>query len=484
MLSRPIVAELSKAESQRISPHKSANSRPRKLRRWIALGAAVAAFALLYLLDARMKSSDLAGFAPKDSTLVVSSADAPRVWRNLESSDTYARVMEAAPQLLPGLVLEGRKASGIRWTPARWSTWFGERLVVARYQEQTGVCVRPGVLLRVAHFFLGLSGAGDGGEGLYRVGGAVLAWRDGFLIASASPAYVRAALSETSQRINLPGDSSSVFFDWRGEPACLLTLRAGETLSVQGWVDFDLAARDAPLTMVGTWPEEPLLEVAGSSAEELIDLVAALVPEYPGSELVRQAFEELDDELPARWAEGTNEFSLALISVDTSEFLAVPEIAIALRGESLLPLLRPPPDSIRYEWSGVTGWFQPWLGEKMSVCAASTPDLRFFTSQEPAMARYIGRLQEGRATESDLVVSFDLQHFSSIAKTLVRRAAEHQLLPRQNLDDVEEGAVPMLDAIAQLGRLRLEARAGGGGMLVRGGLEAIDDPSSTGGADS
>ena len=81
------------------------------------LAAAICICGLLYLLDARMKNSDLAGFAPQGSTLVVSSDDAPGLWRNLEAGDAYARVMEAAPQLVYDRVLEGRKASGIRWTP-------------------------------------------------------------------------------------------------------------------------------------------------------------------------------------------------------------------------------------------------------------------------------------------------------------------------------------------------------------------------------
>lgn len=478
MLSRPIEAELSEAESQSISLLHTPMPLWRSLRRWIPLTAVVCVFGLIYLLDARMKISDLAGFAPKGSTLVVSFDDAPALWRRLESSEAHAKIMAEAPQAVYNLVLEGRKASGIRWTPARWSTWFGERLVLARYQEQFGACVRPGVLLHAAVLLLRLSGAEEEGDGLYRARGLVFGWRDGFLIASSSPAYVRAALSETGESVQLLGATESVLLDWRGEPACRLTLRASETLSVEGWVDFALPERDAPLTLVGTWPEQPLLEVTGSSAEELIDLVAAFLPEYPGTELVRRAFEELDSELPARWASGTNEFSMAVVSVDTTEFLAVPEIAIALRGAATLAPLTPPPDSIRYEWAGVTGWFRPWLGEKMSVCAAISPDLRFFTSQEPTMARYIGSLQEGQATDSDLVVSFDLTHFSAIAEVLVRQAAEHELIRYQNADDVEEGVVPVLEAVAQLGRLWFEGKAEGGGMFVRGGLESLRETSS------
>jgi hypothetical protein len=214
----------------------------------------------------------------------------------------------------------------------------------------------------------------------------------------------------------------------------------------------------------------------------LIKLVADLLPDFPGMELVHRAFQELEAELPRDWAVGTNEFSLAVMSVDTSEFLAVPEIAMALRGESDLHRLRPPRDSIRHEWAGRSGWFRPWLGEKMSVCVAGDEDLRLFTSWERTMARYIGRLEEGRATESDLLVSLDLAHFSSIARELTRRAAEHELLPYRNVEDMETHIIPALDATEHLGTLRLEAKAGDGGMYVHAYLESGQAPSNTAGS--
>lgn len=470
------------AESQK--PHKpgAPAAHMPALRRWAPLIAVLCGLYLLYLLDGALKDSDIAGFAPADATLVVASDDLGRAWHALESTAAHQRMMDEAPQFLLNAIMEGRKASGIRWTPGRWGRWFGKRFVFGKFEGRPGLCVRPGILAQAATSFARLAATRAPQEGVYQIAGLAYGWRDGFLIASPSPDYVGAALDDDAEIIELSGQSDSVFIDRREEPAWRLTLRSTPDLSLDGWVNFDLPERDAPLTLAGIWPEEPLLEVTGSSAEELIGLVAELLPEYPGMELVHRAFQELEAELPGNWAAGTNEFSLAVMSVDTSEFLAVPEIAMALRGESDLLRLRPPRDAIRHEWAGRSGWFRPWLGEKMSVCVAADEDLRLFTSRERTMARHAGRLGQGRVTESDLFVSFDLAHFASTAKELVRRAADHELLPRLSLEDAESYIMPALEAMEHLGTLRLEAEASDGGMVFHAHLESLQAPSNTSGS--
>ena len=470
---------MSDAESQKPQEPGTPAAYTPALRRWIPFIAVLCGLFLLYLLDGALKDSDVAGFAPSGATLIVASDDLGHAWQALESTAVHQRVMDEAPQFLYNAVMEGRKASGIRWTPGRWGRWFGKRFVLGRLEGQPGLCMRPGILARAATSLARIAATRAPQEGVYQIAGLAYGWRDGFLIVSPSPEYISAALADAAETIELSGQLDSVFIDRREDPACRLTVRSTPDLSIDGWVDFDLPGRDAPLTLAGTWPEEPLLEVTGSSAEELIELVADLLPEFPGTELLRRAFEELEAELPGDWAIGTNEFSLALMSVDTSEFLAVPEIAMALRGERDLARLRPPRDSIRHEWAGRFGWFRPWLGEKMSVCVVGDEDLRLFTSRERTMARYIGRLEEGRATESDLLVSVDLAHFSSVARELTRRAAEHELLPYHSVEDTETHIIPALDAMEHLGTLRLDARAGDGGMYVHAYLESKRVPSNT-----
>ena len=417
---------MSDAESQKPHEPGAPAAYMPALRRWVPLIAVLCGLFLLYVLDGTLKDSEIAGFAPSGATLVVASDDLGHAWHELESTAAHQRVTDEAPLFLYNAVMGGRKASGIRWTPGRWGRWFGKRFVLGRLEGRPGLCMRPGILARAATALARIGASRAPQEGVYQVAGLAYGWRDGFLIVSPSPEYVSAALAGAAETVELSGQVDSVFIDWRGDPACRLTVQSAPDLSMDGWVEFDLPGRDAPLTIAGTWPEEPLLEVTGSSAEELIELVADLLPEFPGMELVHRAFQELEAELPRDWAVGTNEFSLAVMSVDTSEFLAVPEIALALRGESDLAPLSPPRDSIPHEWAGRAGWFRPWIGEKMSVCIAGDEDLRLFTSRERTMARYIGRLEEGRATESDLIVSLDLAHFSSIARELTRRAAEHE----------------------------------------------------------
>ncbi len=475
---------MSDAESQKAAhaqPSARHKYRPH-FRRWLPLTAALVLLALLYSLDGALKNSGIAGFAPRDATLVVASDDLARAWDALESTEAHRRVMDEAPLFFYDAVMEGRKASGIRWTPQRWGLWFGKRFVLGRLEGQPGVCLRPGILTRAATLILRVAGSQGPEKGVYQTAGMAYGWRDGFLILSPSTAYIRAARADTAERIELSGRPGTVSVDWRGEPACRLTLQAAPTLSIDGWVDIELPKRDAPLTLAGAWPEHPLLEVTGTSAEEIIELVAGFVPEFPGTELLHRAFDELKGQLPEDWAEGSNEFSFAIMSVDTTEFLAVPEFAMAVRGQRNLVQIRPPRDAILHEWAGLSGWFKPWLGEKMSVCVAGAEDLRLFTSQERTMARVLGRLEEMGATESDLLISFDLTHFASIALELTRRAADYELLPRLNAEDTETRIVPILDAAAQLGTLHIDGKAGDGGMYVRANLLSPPDPPSLDGS--
>ncbi len=358
---------MSDAESQKPHEPGAPAAYMPAFRRWVPLIAVLFGLYLLYLLDAALKDSDIAGFAPSAATLVMASDDLGHAWHALESTAAHQRVTGEAPQFLYNALMEGRRASGIRWTPERWRRWFGKRFVLGRLEGRPGLCMRPGILAQTATSVARIAGTRTPQEGVYQIAGLAFGWRDGFLIVSPSPEYVSAALADSAETIELSGQLDSVSIDWRGDPACRLTVQSAPDLSLDGWVDFDLPGRDAPLTLAGTWPEEPLLEVTGSSAEELIELVAELLPDFPGMELVHRAFQEIEAELPSGWAVGTNEFSLAVMSVDTSEFLAVPEIAMALRGESDLLRLRPPRDSIPHEWAGRAGWFRPWLGEKMSV---------------------------------------------------------------------------------------------------------------------
>ncbi|MCH8203514.1 MAG: hypothetical protein IID09_00030 [Candidatus Hydrogenedentes bacterium] len=473
---------MSDAESQKVAqPSTRYPYRPR-IRRWLPLTAALALIGLLYFLDGALKTSEFAGFAPRDATLVVASDDLARAWDALESTDAHGRVMDEAPLFFYNVVMEGRKASGIRWTPQRWGLWFGKRFVLARLEGQPGVCLRPGILTRAAALMLRVAASQTVEKGVYQTAGLAYGWRDGFLIVSPSTAYVRAAQADGAEKIELSGRPDTVSVDWRGEPSWRLTLQFSPTFSIDGWIDIEVPKRDAPLTLAGVWPESPLLEVTGTSAEEIIELVAGFVPEFPGTELVQRAFDELKGELPEDWAAGSDEFSFAIMSIDTSEFLAVPEFAMAVRGQRDLVQIKPPRGSIRHEWAGLSGWFKPWLGEKMSVCVASAEDLRLFTSSERTMAQCLGRLEEGRATESDLHVAFDLTHFASIALVLTRRAAEYELIPHHNADDAEARIVPLLDTAAQLGTLYIDGKAGDGGMYVSARLAAPRDAPSTAGS--
>lgn len=444
------------------------------IRRWLPLVAALVLVSALYVVDKSMKSSAVAGFAPEGASFVVAAADFGGLWRKLESTPTHQAILHQALRYPRNHLIAARRLTGIRWTPTRWSAWFGKHFVLASADGAIGVCLRPGILLRIALPLLKWSGKLEADDGVYRMGDVVLAWRDGFLIASSSPRYVRAATAQTAEVLKLSSEPHAIVLERRVDPTCRLTLRAADSLSLEGWVGVEITERQLPLTLAATWPEDPILEIAGSSAREVIAVVGSLVPDFPGLELVKQAFEELEDELPRGWARGQDEFSLAIVSVDTDEFLAVPEIVLAIRSEEDLPPMRTPREAIRYEWAGLSGWMRPWLGEKMSVCAVTTQSFRLFTSQERTMARFLGHLEEGPPLEADVAATLDLAHTAAIAGVLARRAAEHELLAHQNAADVDALLLPLLDAVGALGTLRLEGKSEDGRLVIHAVLDGAE----------
>ena len=442
-------------------------------RRWALLAASVLIGFLLYAADRSLKQAEFTGYAPANADFVFASNTLPAEWAALELHPEFLRITGESPELLRDTMVAARKATGFRWTPARWRTWFGDRLVYARIEEGSGVCVRPGLLARAA---LGVRSLAGGREGdLLWAKGWAFAWRDGFLVASKSPAFVRRVMSQ-GERYERGGRADGLHLFWRGDPQTSLTVHVGESPSAIGWVDVSLTERELPLSLVDTWADGPLLEVAATSAEETIRLVSEYLPEFAGLELVAQAFEELEHELPRGWADGTTEFSLAVPQVDTSEFLAVPEFAIALRGEDVLPPIRMPREAIAYEWAGLSGWFKPWLGEKLSICAMGADDWRVFASQEPVMARYAGRVGMTSAVDVDILASADVGAFSQLAQILIRRAAEQELMPGWNSDDVQKDLVPLLDALGQLGRIVVQGEMTELGLEIRAHLEPAAPP--------
>lgn len=453
--------------------------RAHAFRRWVPTVLIAILLLVLWRVDVRLKAHDLTGFAPGEVDVLFASNDFADSWQALEQSHLYERVMAESPEPISEFFLEARKATGIRWTPSRWRRWFGERLVVARTGEAFGLCMRPGILARVALAVAGRSGEESGIAGVGRWRGFAYTWRDGFLIASASAEFVSDAVASDAQRVRIEAERPGLHLHWGGDAAGRLRVDFADRVEIEGWVDLALEPVGVPLGLSGVWPDGPMFSISGGRADDLIRLVADKVPDFPGLELVAQAFEELEGELPAGWDDGTDEFSLALIDVDQSEFLVVPKLALVSSGEGPLKALVRPGGALAYNWSGLSGWMRPWLGEKLSTCVVSTEGIRIFATQERVMASLAGNLMESDSIDADVAARVDLTRLAIFSEEMYRRAAEHELLARMNEEDVEREVIPLLEALKQFGVLLIEGVAFGDGVSFSGVLHVPPDESKS-----
>ena len=124
----------------------------RFVRRWGILLGVCLALGVLAALDRHLKRADRPiGFHPADAACVAVSADFPSFCARLAASDAAERFMSETPRPFEAFELAVRKATGVRPTPLRWSVWLGPRLVWSRWNHTQGICVHPGLLLRLAH---------------------------------------------------------------------------------------------------------------------------------------------------------------------------------------------------------------------------------------------------------------------------------------------------------------------------------------------
>jgi hypothetical protein len=181
------------------------------------------------------------------------------------------------------------------------------------------------------------------------------------------------------------------------------------------------------------------------------------------------------DALPPNWDQPVDECGLALMGID-AETTPVPALALVLRCPR--PMRESHPltawgactDTLPYEWAGRSGLIVPLLSEQFALCLAGYGNDWYAATQEPLMARLLGRLEPGEAVDADVAVRIDWRPIGGFAETLLRRAAEFDLIPRRGLNDVEYEFVPLARLVSQLGTLEVLGRADKGGIAFEGYL--------------
>ncbi|MCC6154588.1 MAG: hypothetical protein IT367_12550 [Candidatus Hydrogenedentes bacterium] len=454
---------------------------------WRLFFLAVLAVASLWFVEDRFVSSAAArAFYPADTYCMVSSWDFPKAWAAFHRSDVFQRMKKDWPRPYGGWELATRLSTGIRPDPNRWTLWMGRRTVFAYAPEGVGITSYPGHLTRIVDALRRVLRYGPDDKGIATYREYNYAWRDGYLIASKSRAYVEAALAETNAPL-LHTDSDALFtVQWEGEHPGYINFQNGSGAPVSGQMEFTTSDGERALTLPQAWPSTPLLSLTARKPDDIAALLAAAEGLVKDSSAYPQFRARAVDSIAswglnaprAGWAEGSDHLSLAVMDINAEQALPLPDLAVALRYPDISPETSPfaeftaGRETIPFEWSGNTGVLLPLLGTEWSPCVVRTQHDWIVTSREALMAKVSGNLAEGPACAADVDVALraSWEKLGTFAEQIVARLAEDEAIPRMNLNDARADLVPKITALSKLGEIQIDGAVRGGTLKISGHL--------------
>jgi hypothetical protein len=443
----------------------------RTARRWLFLAACIAAVFLFNHVDAGLKTAPGALYAPRDAAWSFAAHDFPRFWRMAAATEAVRAFNKEAPAPLRDFERAVRLAYGIRPTPSRWSLWLGPRLLIAGSENQSGACVRPGLLLRSVLFLKRLVGPAPTGSSLPTFRGLYYAWRDGSLIFSESERYVKQCLSAPAYLAERPKQHDTVSFRWEQTPKTKLVVRAAEGLPVTGQITGVCTDREVPLTMTKPWPSSALLTVTATRWRDIASVVQILYEPFRDCSVVDAVVKAAwamwaswdIQGLPEGWDQGVAECSFGITGVDTSQTTPVPKAALLMRrvqsgvGDHPLAPLAAELDALPHEWHGAPGVVAPLIGEALLLCLCNKEEYWLAASQEPLMAELARNEPVLEQIDADVALRVDWKETSEVFSELARHAALSQLLPETGVQEIEEKVIPKFRALGQMGALEIAA---------------------------
>ncbi len=456
-------------------------------RGWYFLGGALLLLFVLVVFDQLLKHPPHVGFCPEDTDWVAVSQDLPRFWAALAGTPEGKAVSEELSRPLHMASLWGRSATGVRPTPLRWRAWMGGQALAAGDGREWLLCVRPGLLARLADVVSGFLSKDEEG-GVRRYGLFFYAWRDGFLLVSPWKTWVHRGLEApvyTGELEQVKGPEA-LAIAFRGERSARLEFHASPGIPVSGRVANRPGGSTGELRLTGSWPTQPLVFLATCRQDLLLDLLV-WVRATAGQAPMASRLEGILEQVASRWELGSlsspwdpaiKELVFTLEGVDCTETLPVPEMALVLRThnakleEHPLAWFAEGALQVPYSWAGRPGIVVPVLGEKASLCLSSDRELWMAASQEPVMQRLMGRIGPREERQSDLVIRVDWKGIAGVANHLLLRAGTLELIPRQSAQDLSGTWMPYVHALARLGALELEALPEGEWLRFGGHLGA------------
>jgi hypothetical protein len=447
----------------------------------VFMGAAVA----VYLVDKGLKSAQEPGYCPAEAVWSAFTPDFPAFVTAASQTDVARQAPELEWPLYHDVRVLFQAVTGTSLTGLRWRVFFGPKALMGQGANGRGLCVRPGVLLRVMEWGRRVFVGPRAEQGVRARGTVFYGWREGFLIVSMSREYVAAALQGAVPAFDMgPAAPRSLDISWRRPPEGALRVLAEDGLPVSGWVRGNVAARGEPLTLVGVWPSSPVLSIAGTTPSGLCSTFSWLSealnrwpPLANGKALMSLVLDNWGCKaMPDGWDKNVAECAFALMDMDTTQALPVPELALVLRqrgplrGTHPLKPLAPEGDTVLYEWQEHPGQVMPLAGEKLGLCLGRYERDWLATTRESLMAALIGKLRPAGPANADMTVNVNWSKLAALGKVLALRAADFELLPRMSVSDVKVQFVPLLQAVARLGELQVRFHAGGDRMVFDGFL--------------
>lgn len=259
------------------------------LRRWWPFAVLFVALWAYHAADRRVAAAGpFPAFIPHDAYVTLAASDFPAFWRAMERTGTWHTAVDAGVNPAYRAELHLRETTGVRPTASRWHNWLGPRLAWAKSPDGTGLCARPGLLLRAAARVHGWWTEQDAEGQVARYGPYHFAWRDGALIVSASTAFVEAALAAPPREgLAASPDRHRITLRTQFPAEATLELAATNGLPVSGVAAIPLGERVGPLTLPTAWPDSAAVHLTAATPVALREALAAataLAARIPGLE--------------------------------------------------------------------------------------------------------------------------------------------------------------------------------------------------------
>jgi len=410
------------------------------------------------------------GFCPATADAIIYSSDFGHFWAEALNTEQVQRIRTDWVRAGSDIELKIHNLTGVRPTPSRWRLWMGRRFLASSTPQGYGVCTYPGLLMRCASTLHGWMTDPVDASGVRAYGDLYFAWRDGFLIASLDPEYVRASLQSDPVAMKPGLPPRAIVFESLVDPIVLLEVHAEDEFPVYGRLPSTVSARSAPMTLPNAWRSPPMAACSATAWEDIASLLTVAdgalshsarwrAIRSAGSELF--ATWELNSPPPAWQDDRLDHCSLVLEGFDIAD-VPYPELAFVVR--STLPATGTHPlagvlpsdvDGIPYEWGGYPGMLYPMVGAQWAPCLGHDGRDWLGASRERVMRDLVENLGDGLPVVADFTLQVDWEQVSTALVKILTRVEHLELVPEMDRDEVRATLFPIALALRHLGRTEI-----------------------------